>query len=42
MEEKEAVDDFVSALDPKEFEVLQIHKANRPNNPPIVTLIRKN
>lgn len=40
--EKEAVLSHVSALDPKKFEVIRIGKINRPNNPPIVTIIRKN
>lgn len=39
--EKSAVDEYVSALSANDYEVLQIEKVNRPNNPPIVTLIRK-
>lgn len=39
--EKDAVDTYVSSLDSKVFEVIQINKVNRPNNPPIVTFIKK-
>lgn len=41
LEEKDAVNEFVSALDHKIYEVTQLSKSNRQNYPPIVTFIRK-